>query len=91
MTKYLKKLWSGQEGQTLPEFALLLLLVCLTVVSSMIGVAIKVDGMYGNASTRVVVASNPTLTGSGANGYAGVPATETLIKLKDTTKQKPAK
>ncbi|HET7214967.1 MAG TPA: hypothetical protein VFL79_15360 [Terriglobia bacterium] len=90
MTKYPKKLLVEQEGQTLPEFALLLFLVCLTVVSTMVGVAIRVNNMYSNASTHVVVASNPVLMGSGAASYAAAPATQTQINLKDATKQKPA-
>lgn len=87
--KYPKKLLS-EEGQTLPEFALLLLLVCLTVFSSMVGVAIKVNNMYTNTSTHVVVASNPILTGGGSTNNVAAPASETQNKLTDTTKQKPA-
>lgn len=90
MTNYLKRLWSEQEGQNLPEFALLLFLVGLTAVSAMGGVAIKVNSMYSDVSTHVVVASNPALTGGVSISYAAAAATETRTKLKDTTKQKPA-
>ena len=53
MTQFLMRLWSEQEAQNLPEFALLLFLVCLTAVSAMGGVATKVNSMYSSASTRV--------------------------------------
>ena len=88
MTDYLKRLWSEQEGQNLPEFALLLFLVCLTAVSAVGGVAIKVNSMYSNVSTHVVVASNPVLTGGASTSYGAAASTDTQISFRDLTKQK---
>lgn len=88
MTQYLRKLWSEQEGQSLPEFVLLLSLVCLTAVSAMGSVAVKVNNMYCNVSTHVVAASNPSLTGGSSSFTAGAPA-ESQNESKDATKQNP--
>jgi Flp pilus assembly pilin Flp len=89
MTQCLKRLWTEEKGESLPEFALLLFLVCLTAVSAMGGVATKVDSMYYNVSTHVAVAANPALTG-GANSVVTGPLAETRNELKDTSKQNPA-
>ncbi|HET7101940.1 MAG TPA: hypothetical protein VFJ52_12380 [Terriglobia bacterium] len=86
MTKILKSLWVEQKGQGLPEFTLLLVLVGLTALSAMGGVAVKVDRMYANVSTHVVASSNPALMGGSISFSAGTPA-EAQTKPKDATKQ----
>jgi len=85
MIQFLMRLWSEQEAQNLPEFALLLFLVCLTAVSAMGGVATKVDSMYSNVSTQVVAVSNPALTG-GSVSYATEAPADTQTKSKDARK-----
>jgi Flp pilus assembly pilin Flp len=86
MKRFLKNLWSEQEGQNLPEFALLLFLVCLTAVSAMGSVAMKVDSMYANVSTHVAAASNPALTGGSISFSTGTPAVA-QTESKDATQQ----
>jgi Flp pilus assembly pilin Flp len=88
MTHCVKRLWTEQEGQNLPEFALLLFLICLTAVSAMGGVAIKVNSMYSNVSTHMAAASNPALTG-GSTSYAAAAPAEIQTESKDATKQNP--
>lgn len=69
MRQFLMGLWREEEGQNVPEYALLVLLICLTAVTTMGGMATKVNAMYNNASAHVAVAaSNPVLTG-GSAGY----------------------
>lgn len=87
MTQLLMKLWSEQEGQNLPEFALLLFLVCLTAVSAMGSVATRVNSMYSNVSTHVAAASNPDLTG-GAGSYSVEAPARTQMESKKEKKQK---
>jgi Flp pilus assembly pilin Flp len=89
MTKFLTRLWGEQEGQNLPEFALLLVLVCLTAVSAMGAVAVEVNSLYSNVSTHVTTVSNPALTGTGSIGFAaGVPVQQQTDSM-DTTRRKP--
>lgn len=89
MTQFLLNLWSEQEGQNVPEFALLLFLVCLTAVSAMGGVATKVNSMYSNASTHVLAAANPVLTG-GSAGYTTQAPPKKQTESKDAGKTKSA-
>jgi Flp pilus assembly pilin Flp len=87
MTQSIKRLWSEQKGQNVPEFALLLFLVCLTAVSAMGALAIKVNSMYFTVSTHMVAASNPALTGAGS--FTGGAPSLAQIDPKDPNKQKP--
>jgi len=87
MTKCIKRLWSEQKGQNVPEFALLLFLVCLTAVSAMGALAIKVNSMYFNVSTHMVAVNNPTLTGTSSFVAAGPSLAQ--VDSKDPKKQKP--
>lgn len=89
MTKFLKSLWDEQKGQSLPEFALLLVLVCLTAVSAMGAVAIEVNTLYCNVSTHVTTTSNSVLKGGVSIGYgAGIPV-QHQTDSTDPTEQKP--
>ncbi len=87
MTRFVMNLWSEQEGQNLPEFALLLFLVCLTAVSAMGIVAIKVDRMYANVSTHMAAAGHPALSGGSISFSTGTPA-EIPTESKDATQHK---
>lgn len=86
MTHFLMRLWSEEEAQNLPEFALLLFLVCLTAVSAMGGVASKVNSMYTDVSTHMVAAQNPALTGGAGSFTSGAPD-ETQFAKRYTSKQ----
>ena len=81
MRKYLKSLWVEEQGQNLPEFALLLFLVCLTAVSAMGGLATQVNSMYSNVSTHVVAAGSPALSGASA-GYSSAAFVNTALDQK---------
>jgi Flp pilus assembly pilin Flp len=87
MTKCIKRLWTEQKGQNVPEFALLLFLVCLTAVSAMGALAIKVNSMYSDASTHMVAVNHPALTG--ASSFVGGAPSLTQIESKDPKRQKP--
>ncbi len=87
MTQCIKRLWSEQKGQNVPEFALLLFLVCLTAVSAMGALAIKVNSMYFNVSTHIVAASNPALTGGSSFAFRAPSLAQ--IDSKDPKRQKP--
>ena len=89
MIQWLLRLWTEEEGQNLPEFALLLFLVCLTAVSAMGSVAIKVDGMYFTISMHMAAAGNPALTG-GSTTYAVETPAETQAEMKNERERKPA-
>jgi Flp pilus assembly pilin Flp len=58
MTHLLKRLWSGSDGQSLSEYALLLLMVSLVAVAGMGGLASSVGHVYLRTSARVVTAGS---------------------------------
>lgn len=86
----MKKLWTEEEAQNLPEYALLLILVCLTAVSTVGKMAVKVNNIYSNAGTNMSVpAGKPSFTGS-SHGYTGTPPANPKSKMKkDDEKPKP--
>lgn len=64
MAFFLKKLWTKEEAQGVPEYALLLLLIALTAVTAMGGLASSVDNVYSEASSHVsAAADSPSLRG----------------------------
>jgi Flp pilus assembly pilin Flp len=88
MTQFLRRLWSEERGQNLPEYALLLFLVCLTAVSAMGSMATKVDNIYTNVSTHVTAAGKPALAG-GSRVVAAEPRANTQTESKGAKKLKP--
>jgi Flp pilus assembly pilin Flp len=68
MRKFLRKLWTEEKAENMPEYALLLFLISLTAVSAMTGVASRVNSICSTASIHMTVASNRALVG-GAMGY----------------------
>lgn len=65
MPQFLRRLWREEKGEGLPEYALLLILICLTAVSTVSSMAAKVTNIYSNASTQVSVPTpSPSLRGS---------------------------
>lgn len=79
MPLLLKKLWIGEEAQGLSEYALLFMLIALTVVTAMGGLAASVDNVYSEASSRVSAAANSP---SFAGGTAGI-TTQSPDKKQD--------
>ena len=74
MRKFLRKLWTEEKAENMPEYALLLFLIAFTAVSAMSGVATTVSNICSSASTHMAVASHPALVG-GSMGYTiGTPA-----------------
>ena len=88
MTKFLMRLWSEEQAQNMPEYALLLFLVCLTVVSTVGGLATKIDTICSDVSTHMAAAGNPALSG-GAITYAAQASTQPPTDLKNAKELKP--
>ncbi|HXH50400.1 MAG TPA: hypothetical protein VNM47_13745 [Terriglobia bacterium] len=66
MTQFLKRIWYEDEAQNLPEYALLLILVCMTAVTAMNGLATRVNKICSSASTQMAVASSKPAVMNGA-------------------------
>jgi Flp pilus assembly pilin Flp len=49
MKQLMKRLWSGEEGQDLTEYALLLVLLVLAAIGSLGAVATAINGVFANA------------------------------------------
>jgi Flp pilus assembly pilin Flp len=86
MTQFLKRLWLQQEAQSLAEFALLLFLISLIVVTAMGGLGSRITKAYSGASTHVVAATSHS--GSLAGGLLGY-GTNTPSDPKDDHRPKP--
>jgi Flp pilus assembly pilin Flp len=90
MRQFLKRLWVEDEGQNLPEYALLLILVSLTAVSTVGRMAAKVNNICSNASTHMSApASQPALNGGGLGQSTEIPDNP-QSKSKDDKMLKPA-
>ncbi|HET9180189.1 MAG TPA: hypothetical protein VFQ24_17675 [Terriglobia bacterium] len=70
MKRILKTIWTEDKAENIPEYALLLFLVTLTALSTMGGVATKVNKICFAASVHMTTASNSALMGA-TTGYAG--------------------
>jgi len=53
MRNLVRRLWQEEEGQDLVEYSLLVVLVSLTVVAAMRGVASSISKVFSNASTSM--------------------------------------
>lgn len=88
MTLLLKRLWHEQQAQGLSEYVLLLVLVSLTAVTAMGGLASRVNTVYSQASTRMNVATSSASLASGSLGYAAQAPADTQIKSNGKEEQK---
>jgi len=85
MTQFLKRLWLEEEAQDLFEYALILFLISLIVVTAMGGLAARINHAYSNASTRVAAADNgPSLSGGSLGGASAL--THTAFPAKEQNK-----
>ncbi|MBZ5577204.1 MAG: Flp family type IVb pilin [Acidobacteriia bacterium] len=55
--RFLKQLWSNEEGQDLIEYTLLLAFVALVAAGLFINAGQSVSGIWGTASSRLAAAS----------------------------------
>jgi pilus assembly protein Flp/PilA len=53
MKNLLVRLWKEEEGQDLTEYALLLVLLTLAAIGSLSTLALAVNGVFANASTKL--------------------------------------
>jgi len=53
MKSCLQKLWKEEEGQDLVEYALLIVLVALALISGVQGLASAIQSVFSNASTSL--------------------------------------
>ena len=74
------RLWHEDEGQGLTEYALLLLLVCVTAVAAMRGFATSVTVMYSEASNRITIAGLSTSKAGSSLSYSHSSITTTQDK-----------
>ena len=83
MTQLLKRLWPEEIAESLFEYALLLLLVSMTVVTTMGGLASAISNYYdSNVSTRVEAAGQRGSLASGSlrNGIQAQTDATSLFK-----------
>lgn len=80
MALLLRKLWPEEEAQGLSEYALLFLLIVLTAVTAMGGLASSVDNVYSDASAHVRAATNSPSLASGSLSYTSQAPDETQNK-----------
>jgi Flp pilus assembly pilin Flp len=83
MTELLKRLWPEEQAEGLFEYALLLLLVSMTAVTAVGGLASAINNYYSSASTRVEATGNGGSLASGSLGYGVQPHTDTATHSKD--------
>jgi Flp pilus assembly pilin Flp len=88
MRQLLIRFWREERAESLPEYALLVILICLTAVSTVSRMAAKVNNIYTNAGTHVSVAANTGLEGRSTGFTAEAPANPRL-KSKDDKEPKP--
>ena len=65
MPQWLTRFWTEERGQNVTEYALLLMLVCLTAISTVSGMAAEVNNICSNASTHMSISTSyPSFRGS---------------------------
>jgi Flp pilus assembly pilin Flp len=52
--------WSGEEGQDLIEYSLLLAFVCLAGAAAFIGMGRNVQGLWSAVNSRMTAANQPS-------------------------------
>jgi Flp pilus assembly pilin Flp len=57
MTRMMKKLWEEEWGQDLTEYALVLLLVALTLIASMTSLGGAISKAFSTAASNVTAAT----------------------------------
>jgi Flp pilus assembly pilin Flp len=89
MTQCLKRLWTEERGESLPEYALLVVLICLTVVSTVGTMAAKVNNICLNVSTQMSApATGPAFTGRSL-GYSTESPADSPSDSKNNMNPKP--
>lgn len=70
MRQFLKRLWREERGESIPEYALLVVLICLTAISTVGKMAAKVNNICANASTQMSVSNNNSALTGRSVGYS---------------------
>ena len=79
MTKFLSRLWAEDVAQDLAEYALLLFLISMTLVSAVGSLAAKVNSVYSTTSTHMAVSTrSASLTGGSSSFSSSGPANTPL-------------
>ena len=89
MTQCLIRLWTEERGEGLPEYALLVVLICLTAVSTVSRMAAKVNNICSNASTQMSVSATNSAFAGGPLGYSTEPPTNSPSDSKNAMKPTP--
>jgi len=55
--KFLLRLWHDEAGQDLTEYALLMVLIALSSIVAMQGLAQAISNVYGNAASNLSTAT----------------------------------
>lgn len=66
MTRLLKRLWPEEQAESLYEYTLFLVLVSLTAVTAMNGLASRINSFYSGASMRVETSSRSASLAGGS-------------------------
>lgn len=53
MKRFFLRLWKEESGQDITEYALLLLLICLSAIASMKSIAIAIESAFNQAATNL--------------------------------------
>jgi len=85
MTHFLKRLWPEKQAEALSEYALLLILISLTVLAGVKGVATTIDHFYSNMSSQVAA------TGSHQSITTSLDSDENAVKVEDSSTRKDKK
>ena len=57
MPRFLLRLWQDEAGQDLTEYALLMVLIALSSIVAMNGLAQAISNVYGNAASNLSTAT----------------------------------
>ena len=90
MTQCLIRIWTEERGEALPEYALLVVLICLTAVSTVSRMAAKVNNICSNASTQMSVSATNTAFTGDSFGYSTEPPAVSPSNSKNDVGPTPA-
>lgn len=85
MTQFLRRLWLEKQAEALSEYALLLILICLTVLAGAKGVATTIDHFYSDTSSHMAS------IGSHLSAAAGLATGGNAVETTDPSTRKDKK
>lgn len=90
MAQFLTRLWPEERAQDLPEYALLLFLICMAAVSTMGGLASRISTVCSTTSFHMTVPTGSASLTAGSLNYATGNSTAASPNTNDGKKRKPA-